>query len=457
MAGAVDAPDLDPGATGLLFGLLLVPASLGITAISVALAALAADLGLSDAQAVWALAGYVIAHAISLATLGRLGDTHGVGLVLRIAVVLLVIGSVVTATASSLGSLVAGRVIQGFGAGGMPVVVFSIVGLRFGGARQVAVLATMTAMISVVSGAGALVGGALTDLFGWRVVAALPMLSLLPAFWVARLATPAAASGQRIDGVGALLLTAWAAALVLLLETPSISLPTTLVLGLVVVVTLTTVLLRRRVRRAPDGFLPAAVVGSRRFVLGALAAMTTYSAYVALLFAAPLLLLRDHAWSTTTVGLVLLPAALIGAVGARVVGRLILRFDPFRVAAGLATASTIGMLIAGLADGDPVWTTAGLCFVLTGFIASQGGLVSHVPLAVAPEVRSVATGIFQLTALLGGAMGSAAVAGLSTPLGLSGAVTAMAVVPATGIGLALWAGRAARAAGPAGAPVPDTA
>lgn len=436
------APEERPTAAGLLLGLFLVPASLGITAVSVSMGAMSAGLGLSEAEAVWALAGYVLAHAISLAALGRLGDTHGVVTVMRIALVLLVLGSVVTATASSLVTLTAGRLIQGFGAGGVPVAVFAITGLRFSGAARVALLATVTALIGIVSGAGALIGGAVTDLVSWRVAVALPVLSVLTAPWVFRLAPPAAAGGQRVDVAGAALLTVWASAFVLLLETPSISLPPALIGGLVVVVGATSVLLARRVRLVPDGFLPRAVIGSRRYVLGALAAMTTYSAYVALLFAAPLLLLQAHDWSPTTVGLVLFPAAMIGAISARVVGRLVLRFDPFRVAAVLAASGAIGMVIAGLADGAPVLTTVGLSFVLTGFIASQGALLSHVPMAVAPEVRSVATGIFQLTALIGGAMGSAAVAGLSTPLGLSGAVVALAAVPAAGIALALRAGAA---------------
>lgn len=436
------APEERPAAAGLLLGLFLVPASLGITAVSVSMGAMSAGLGLTEAEAVWALAGYVLAHAISLAALGRLGDTHGVAAVLRIALVLLVLGSLVTATASSLATLTAGRVIQGFGAGGVPVTVFAIVGLRFGGAPRVAVLATVTAMIGIVSGAGALIGGTATDLVGWRVAVLLPVLSVLTAFWVFRLAPPVAAGGQRVDVAGAALLTVWASAFVLLLETPSISLPPALIGGLLVVVGVAGVLLARRVRLVPDGFLPRAVIGSRRYVLGALAAMTTYSAYVALLFAAPLLLLQAHDWSPTTVGLALFPAAMIGAISARVVGRLVLRFDPFRVAAVLAASGALGMVIAGLADGAPVLTTVGLAFVLTGFIASQGALLSHVPMAVAPEVRSVATGIFQLTALIGGAFGSAAVAGLSAPLGLAGAVTALSAVPAVGVVLALSAGRA---------------
>jgi cyanate permease len=55
-------------------------------------------------------------------------------------------------------------------------------------------------------------------------------------------------------------------------------------------------------------------------------------------------------------------------------------------------------------------------------------------------VRSVATGLFTLVFTLGGAIGSAAVAGLTEPLGLAGALAGVAVLPAAGALLALVAG-----------------
>lgn len=54
----------------------------------------------------------------------------------------------------------------------------------------------------------------------------------------------------------------------------------------------------------------------------------------------------------------------------------------------------------------------------------------------------MATGLFILMFLLGGAVGSALVAGLIAPLGLSAAVVCAAILPAAGIPLALTAGRA---------------
>jgi hypothetical protein len=102
------------------------------------------------------------------------------------------------------------------------------------------------------------------------------------------------------------------------------------------------------------------VVRSRRYVLGALAALTLFGAYLAMLFAAPLLLLQTHDWTPTQLGLVLLPAAVMGALTARTVGHVIVKRDPFRLTAALALVSAAGLLLAGIADGAPALTTLGL-------------------------------------------------------------------------------------------------
>jgi predicted MFS family arabinose efflux permease len=181
------------------------------------------------------------------------------------------------------------------------------------------------------------------------------------------------------------------------------------------------------------------VIRSRRYVLGALAALTLFGAYLAMLFAAPLLLLQDHDWTPTHVGLVLLPAAAMGALSARWLGHVV-RLDPFRLTAALALVSAAGLLLAGAADGTPALTTLALGMTIVGFMAAQVILVDRVPLVLAPAVRSIATGVFILVFLIGGAIGTAIVAGLTDPLGLAGAVACVAALPTAGAGLSLAAG-----------------
>ncbi len=424
----------------MLLGLLIAPSALGVSTTAVALPTLSADLGLSHPEAAWVLAGYVLAQAAAVALFGRMADIRGTRSILVAGGALIAVGTLLAVFSEAFAPLLAGRMLQGAGVGASPVAGFSIAASLFEDPDRGKAVGVISAVLAILSGSGSLIGGLLTDGLSWRAVIAVPALTLPATVGALHLATRTGAGTGRLDAVGAGLVVVLASCVVLLLETPSIDFATGVLVALALLAAGAAGLLARRVRRVPDGFIPAVVVRSRRFVLGALAALALFGAYLAMLFAAPLLLLQDHDWSPTQIGLVLLPAAILGALTARAVAQLIVTHDPFRLTAVLAVVSAAGLLLAGAEDGAPVATTLGLGMALAGFMSAQVALLDRVPLVLEPEVRSIATGVFILVFLVGGAVGTAAVAGLTEPLGLAGAVACVAALPAAGAGLSLAAG-----------------
>jgi MFS family permease len=426
--------------TAVLLGLLIAPSALGVSTTAVALPTISADLGLSHPEAAWVLAGYTLAQAILVALFGRLADISGNRLILLIGGALIAAGTVFTVASQGFVSLLAGRLLQGAGVAAAPVAGFGIAAALFDGTDRAKAVGMISAVLAVISGSGSLIGGLLTDGLSWRAVVAVPALTLPAIAATLHLASTQGTRSGRVDTVGAALVVVLASCVVLLLETPSIDFAAWVLIALAGLAAGAAALLARRIRRLPEGFIPAAVIRSRRYVLGALAALTLFGAYVAMLFAAPSLLLQDHDWTPTQIGLALMPAAVMGALTARAVGHAIATRDPFRLTATLALVSAAGLGLAGVADGSPVATTLGLGMALAGFMSAQVALVDRVPLMVEHEVRSIATGVFILIFLIGGAMGSAAVAGLTDPFGLAGAVAAVAALPAAGAVLCLAAG-----------------
>ncbi len=83
------------------------------------------ELGLllhtSEANASWVVTATLVAGAVAMPISGRLGDLFGKQRVLVVSAVLLVLGSLVCALSGSLAPMLAGRVLQGFAMGFIPV------------------------------------------------------------------------------------------------------------------------------------------------------------------------------------------------------------------------------------------------------------------------------------------------------------------------------------------------
>lgn len=425
---------------GLLLGSLVAPGVLGVSAAVIALPSVAHDLAFSPARASWLLAGYVLAQAMFVAVFGRLGDVAGVRVVLFGGAVLIAAGSLLSAAGGSFPVLLAGRLLQGAGAGSLQVVAFATAGAHYTGAARARILGLITAAVGVVSGSGTLIGGLLTAA-SWRAVLALPALSLPAMVGLWRSVPTARAGDTRLDAPGAVLVAVTASGLVFLLEVPGLGTPPWTIPVAVITVLAAAGVLGWWIRRNPDGFLPVRLLGSRRYVFACLAALAVGAGYLGMLFAAPVLL-ADPGWSPILTGLILTPAGITGAASARLTGSLITTRNPFHVTAAFAAASTAGLLIASAADGTPAVVVLALALAVSGFTAGQVALLNSIPSAVPPQLRATATSLLILMFLLGGAIGSAAAAGVAGPMGLTTALAVTAAFPAAGVLLTLTASSA---------------
>jgi len=438
--------ETSPARTAVLLGLLVALTILGSSAVAVALPTVRAEFRLDVGGAAWVLAVFSLGISVATAVFGRVADVAGLRLPLRVGVVLFAAGSLLSAAAQSFPLLLAGRALQGVGAGAVPVLVTGIIVARMDGEARVRALGTLLAVVALVSGSGPLVGGALTALGGWRLVLALPAVALLLLPVIDRLAPPEAPDpGAKVDLRGAALVAVAVTALVLLLQSPSTGAGAALVLPAAAALLGAVVALVGHVRRRPGGFLPRAVVTDPPLLLLAGVGFGILGAYLALLLALPQILAEQGGADPLRIGLTMLPAAAAGALASRVSGRIAARVGPYRLVVALAAAPVGGLLLAAAGAPRPVPLVAGFALAAVGFAAGQATLTELVSELVPAHVRGVAIGLYNLVFFTGGAVGSATVGGLSGPLGLRGALAALAVVPALSVLAALAAARRARA------------
>ena len=136
--------------------------------ISVALPAIGEALGAGTTALQWAVNGFNLALIAPLIAFGRLGDLVGRRRLLLVGVVLFALGSAMCGFATDMGMLIAGRCVQGLAVALFSTSPLSIVGDVFPEDRHALAFSIWAAIGAAGSAVGPLVGGALTELFGWR-------------------------------------------------------------------------------------------------------------------------------------------------------------------------------------------------------------------------------------------------------------------------------------------------
>jgi len=181
-------------------------------------------LGLDQLQeAAPIVSGFLCGYVVVLPLLGRLSDVYGRRPVLLGCLAVFALGSVVTASAHTLGVVVAGRTLQGLGGGGLVPVTLALVADTWPPQRRGLPLGVIGAVQELGSVIGPLYGAAIVAVSTWRTIfwVNLPVAFLLGAGF-----RPPAGSGSRprpggrLDLPGGLLLAGGAAAGLLALLQP---------------------------------------------------------------------------------------------------------------------------------------------------------------------------------------------------------------------------------------------
>src|SRR5664279_310102 len=163
-------PTLDRARFRRLFVAVMVPmflAAVDQTLLATATPAISRELGgLRDTS--WLAVAYLLASVIMVPLYGRLGDRHGRRRVLSAAIVVFGVGSLACGAAPTLPLLVAARVVQGLGGGGLMTLSQALIGevvaprLR---ARNQSYFAIIFTLASV---GGPVIGGLVVHHASWR-------------------------------------------------------------------------------------------------------------------------------------------------------------------------------------------------------------------------------------------------------------------------------------------------
>ncbi|MFJ7956376.1 MFS transporter [Streptomyces sp. NPDC096319] len=352
---------------------------------------MAGSLGIRTATATWLVTVFAWAMAVGTPLMAALLRRRGLGTTLRTSATLILAGTAVLTVAPWLPLAMAGRAAQAMGGAGLITAAMSLAG-------SVRRMGVITAGFGTLGAVGPLLGSALAGVASWRLslaVGAVALLALPAVMRRAELSAPRQTTP--FDGRGAALLILTATALVLVPRYPLPAIAASL---------LTAGLLALHVRSHPTGFVPAALLRTRAFVLSALLACAFATSYFTLLFTVPQLLRDRTDWSTATIGTGQLVALLTGSALSMLLAATSSRLGRAKVLTLLLTVGALAPLTAVLTPwAPPLLLVATLAVFTTS--AGQATLAVHATQAAPDAQRPTAIGLFNLCYQLGGAFGPA--------------------------------------------------
>ncbi|MFI6563581.1 MDR family MFS transporter [Streptomyces sp. NPDC050534] len=116
----------------------------------------------------WVVTAYTLATAAATPIWGKLGDMFGRKATFMTSIVIFLIGSALSGMAQNMGELIGFRAVQGLGAGGLMVGVMAIIGDLIPPRERGKYQGMMAGVMALAMIGGPLVGGTITDNWGWR-------------------------------------------------------------------------------------------------------------------------------------------------------------------------------------------------------------------------------------------------------------------------------------------------
>lgn len=359
----------------------------------------------------WVGSAYLLAVSAVMPLYGKLGDLFGRKYVMMAAIFIFTVGSLVCGLAVSMNTLIAARVLQGLGGGGIMVSIFSVNADLFE-PRTRARYQSYSSLVLMASGAiGPTLGGWLSDLFGWRSIflVNLPIGIIVLTGLAFFLPYRKPHRRPKIDYAGALLLAGAVSSVVFWADTGQIfgSIVAPASLGVVAFGVICAFLWVQVERRAPEPVVPLSLFSKPTICLLWVVSICSGAVGIGSVNYVALFLQTTTGLSPTMAGLLFIATTGGIAIGSLNSGRFIARTGRYKV---LAIVSAAGSCIAfavfsQLPVGTPIFVFGALMLMhgISVGIAQQVPVIGVQNAAPQRDVGA-ATGTVTLTRMGGASL-----------------------------------------------------
>jgi EmrB/QacA subfamily drug resistance transporter len=401
--------------SGLLLGMFV--AILSSTVVSNALPRIITELHGSQSAYTWVVTSTLLATTATTPIWGKLADLTSKKILVQLALTVFVLGSVLAGLSQSTGQLIACRVLQGVGAGGLTALAQVIMATMIAPRERGRYSGYLGAVMAVGTIGGPLIGGVIvdTDWLGWRwcFYVGVPFAVLALAVLQKTLHLPVVRREVTIDWWGATLVTAAVSLLLIWVSLAGdrydwmswqsgVMLAGTALLG---------ALALRVENRAAEPMIPPRLFRNRTISLAVVASIAVGVG----MFGASVFLSQyfqiARGESPTMSGLMTLPMVLGLLVASTAVGRIITstgRWKRWLVAGSVLLTAGFALMGSMRAD-TPYWRLAVfMALIGLGLGMTMQNLVLAVQNTVEPHELGAASSVVAFFRSLGGALGVSA-------------------------------------------------
>ncbi|MET9695563.1 MDR family MFS transporter [Streptomyces sp. NPDC006529] len=408
-------PQIMKALSGLMLGMFV--AILSSTIVSNALPQIISDLGGTQSSYTWVVTAALLSMTAATPLWGKLSDLFSKKLLVQISLVIYVLGSVVAGLSQNTGTLIACRVVQGIGVGGLSALAQIVMAAMISPRERGRYSGYLGAVFAVATVGGPLLGGVITDTawLGWRwcFYVGVPFAVIALIVLQKTLRLPVVRRDVKVDWLGALLISGAVSTLLIWVTQAGtsydwISWQTWAMTGGSVALGLLFVLVESR---ASEPIIPLRLFRNKTITLASAASLFVGVAMFSgtVFFSQFFQLARGE--TPTMSGILTIP--MIGGlfVSSTVSGQVITKTGKWKawlVSGGVLLTAGLGLL-GTLRHDTPYWHIA-LYMALTGL--GLGMMMQNLVLAtqnqVAPEDLGAASSVVTFFRSLGGAVGVSA-------------------------------------------------
>ncbi|MEC0231891.1 MFS transporter [Paenibacillus alba] len=385
------------------FGLFIVV--MNTTMFNVSIPSIIHDLHISADLGSWIISSYSLGYALSTVIYSRLSDIISIRRLLTVGLLILGLSSIFGVFAADFQTLLIARILQSAGAGAMAGLGLVLASRYIPIERRGRAIAMISAGSAMAFGLGPIVGGLISEYFGWNglfavtccVLVVLPLLlRLLP-----KDSQPQTASFD-----------IWGAALTIVHTVTLLTAVTQQSFVWLALSILSFILHAWHLKRKKETFINLDLLKKTDYRKLLIVGFCILVLNLGNLFLMPLVLASLFAKSAMTIGLMIAPGAIFSAIMTRFVGKWIDRYGNLRfLLIGHVVLTAVLLFFSILLSYSPTVILIGYLFFSPAFSATMASLNNEASRILPRTQIGSGMGLLQLIQFFGGSI-SVAVCGL---------------------------------------------